>query len=132
MSTTTSLPPAPPAATVSIGIVVIGRNEGRRLVDCLTSVLGRGKTAVYVDSGSTDDSVATAARMGATVVLMDRGARFSAARARNLGFAQLMHEAPNTTFVQFIDGDCQLQPDWISAATAFLDQNPDVALVCGR
>jgi GT2 family glycosyltransferase len=132
MSTTNSLPTAPPAATVSIGIVVIGRNEGRRLVDCLTSVLGRGKTAVYVDSGSTDDSVATAARMGATVILMDRGARFSAARARNLGFAQLMHEAPDTTFVQFVDGDCQLQPDWISAATAFLDQNPDVALVCGR
>ncbi|WP_252913032.1 glycosyltransferase [Aliihoeflea aestuarii] len=120
------------AATGQIGIVVIGRNEGQRLVDCLASILGKGKTTIYVDSGSTDGSVATAVRMGATVVIMERGSQFSAARARNLGFRQLMHEAPETSFVQFLDGDCQLQPDWISAAATFLTRNPKVALVCGR
>ncbi|MEB3312704.1 MAG: glycosyltransferase, partial [Cyanobacteriota bacterium] len=46
------------------GIVVIGRNEGERLVRCLES-LGRQLStqdllAVYVDSGSTDNSVSQA------------------------------------------------------------------------
>ena len=45
------------------GIVVIGRNEGDRLRRCLASLGGHGP-AVYVDSGSTDDSVALARSMG--------------------------------------------------------------------
>ena len=44
-----------------IGIVAIGRNEGERLRRCLSSVLGRAGKIVYVDSGSTDGSVATGA-----------------------------------------------------------------------
>ena len=43
-----------------IGCVVIGRNEGQRLVRCLESLLGRVAHIVYVDSGSTDGSVAMA------------------------------------------------------------------------
>lgn len=120
------------ATEAKIGIVVIGRNEGQRLVDCLSSVLRENVTTVYVDSGSEDGSVARAARMGAIVVIMEPSARFSAARARNLGFWQLMREAPDTTLVQFIDGDCQLDHDWIAAAATFLEDNPKIALVCGR
>lgn len=115
-----------------IGIVVIGRNEGRRLIDCLDSVLGKAQATIYVDSGSTDESVANAARFGATVVMMEPGSRFSAARARNLGFRQLMLEASHTQFVQFIDGDCQIDPEWITIAAAFLARNADAAIVCGR
>jgi glycosyltransferase involved in cell wall biosynthesis len=40
---------------LSIGVVVIGRNEGERLSDCLQS-LGGNAPVVYVDSGSTDGS----------------------------------------------------------------------------
>ena len=39
-----------------VGLVVIGRNEGERLVRCLRSVIGRADAVVYVDSGSTDGS----------------------------------------------------------------------------
>jgi hypothetical protein len=35
-----------------LGVAAIGRNEGRRLRQCLDSVVGRGYTVVYVDSGS--------------------------------------------------------------------------------
>jgi len=38
------------------GIVVIGRNEGERLLACLDA-LGDVGPVVYVDSGSSDDSV---------------------------------------------------------------------------
>ena len=47
-----------------LGIVVIGRNEGERLVRCLRSI-GGGVPVVYVDSGSTDGSVAAATAAGA-------------------------------------------------------------------
>ena len=50
----------------SIGVVVIGRNEGARLGQCLLSVTHLAATVVYVDSGSTDGSVALARNLGAT------------------------------------------------------------------
>ena len=50
-----------------LGIVIIGRNEGERLRRCLASVVGRGYTVIYVDSGSTDGSVELAEAMGAVV-----------------------------------------------------------------
>lgn len=34
--------------------------------------------------------------------------------------------------MQFVDGDCEVIPGWISRATQFLEANPDVAAVCGR
>ena len=46
-----------------VGFVVIGRNEGERLVRCLDSLKSAGAAEiVYVDSGSTDGSVMEAAR----------------------------------------------------------------------
>lgn len=69
-------------------VIVIGRNEGARLVRCLASVQGFGRV-VYVDSGSTDDSVAAAHAAGAQVVALDMDRPFTAARARNAGFEAL-------------------------------------------
>jgi glycosyltransferase involved in cell wall biosynthesis len=65
-------------------VVIIGRNEGDRLRRCLESVAGRD--IVYVDSGSTDDSIATAERAGAEIARLDPATGFTAARARNAGF----------------------------------------------
>ena len=44
----------------AVDIVLIGRNEGQRLVACLESVRGEARQVVYVDSGSTDASVVEA------------------------------------------------------------------------
>lgn len=115
-----------------IGVVVIGRNEGQRLVDCLASLGDLASRAVYVDSGSTDGSQAHAAACGLTVLDLDRDRPFTAARARNAGYARLLQQHPDLEHVQFIDGDCTLDPAWIAAATALLGDKPDVALVCGR
>ena len=69
--------------------------------------------------------------MGAEVVELDLAQPFTAARARNAGLARLAEDGM-PTFVQFVDGDCELQPAWIPAARAFLDGHPDIAAVCGR
>lgn len=122
----------PPASFSEIGIVAIGRNEGDRLARCLASVRGLAAHVVYVDSGSTDGSVAAARDAGSTVVELDMRLPFTAARARNAGFARLQELVPDVQFVQFVDGDCEIAPHWIEAAAAFLVQNRQAAVVCGR
>jgi hypothetical protein len=92
------------------GVVVIGRNEGQRLITCLRSV-STAAAAVYVDSNSTDGSVQAARELDADVVELDLGIPFTAARARNAGFARLETIAPDLPYVQFVDGDCELPQD---------------------
>jgi GT2 family glycosyltransferase len=115
-----------------VGVVVIGRNEGQRLVRCLESLMGQVETVVYVDSGSADGSVAAARAAGAEVVELDMSRPFTMARGRNTGFEWLRHVRPDVELVQFVDGDCEVQPGWIELARETLEKRPDVAAVCGR
>ena len=115
----------------TFGVVAIGRNEGERLKRCLAS-LPQGAPIIYVDSNSTDGSQQWARGWGAEVVLLDPASPFTAARARNAGFERLSQLYPASLFVQFIDGDCELSPEWPDVAISFLHDNPDVAAVFGR
>ena len=78
----TPMEPAQAPTMNHLGVVIIGRNEGERLRQCLTSVVGHGVTIVYVDSNSTDASVALAREMGVYVVELDMTLPFTAARAQ--------------------------------------------------
>jgi GT2 family glycosyltransferase len=115
-----------------IGLVVIGRNEGERLRRCLASVVEPGRVVVYVDSGSTDDSVATARTLGVEVVELDLTTPFTAARARNAGLERLLELDPGVAFVQFVDGDCEVVAGWLDRAAGELAARPDCSVVCGR
>ncbi|MBM3111233.1 glycosyltransferase [Pseudomonas sp. P66] len=115
-----------------IGVVVIGRNEGQRLERCLASLRGGADKIVYVDSGSTDGSVQMALARGVQVLSLDLSVPFTAARARNEGFACLQRLLPAMRHVQFVDGDCEVDAGWLANAQAFLDAHPEVAVVCGR
>lgn len=114
----------------SVAVVLIGRNEGARLERALAAVMGQAERIVYVDSGSTDGSVALAHAAGVEVITLDPGTPFTAARARNAGFDAL-RTAGLPKYVQFIDGDCALQPGWIAAGCAALDAAHDLGLVTG-
>ncbi|WP_241493103.1 glycosyltransferase family 2 protein [Pseudomonas parafulva] len=116
----------------SIGVVVIGRNEGQRLARCLRALVTRVDTVVYVDSGSTDGSVQLAHQLGVHVLALDLSIPFTAARARNEGFARLHQLQPGLGMVQFVDGDCEIDAQWLPTAHAFLQQHAEVAVVCGR
>jgi GT2 family glycosyltransferase len=117
---------------LTVGFVVIGRNEGSRLEHCLRSVLSISRHVVYADSASEDGSVDLARKLGVSVVVLPADGQLSAARGRNEGYAELKKRFPGFEAVQFLDGDCILQPGWIEKAVAFLIEHPDVAVVCGR
>jgi GT2 family glycosyltransferase len=125
-------PPSPSGAPPRVGVVVIGRNEAAHLEGCLRSVASAGRSVVYVDSGSSDQSVAIARARGATVVELDAARPFTAARSRNEGFARLRELDPALEAVQFVDGDCELAEGWIEAAAQALADEPQLAAVCGH
>ncbi|MFW6058703.1 MAG: glycosyltransferase family 2 protein [Phycisphaeraceae bacterium] len=115
-----------------VGAVAIGRNEGERLVRCLRSLIGRVARVVYVDSGSTDGSVETARKLGAEVIELDTSVPFTAARARNAGWRRLLQVQPDTTLVQFVDGDCEVVAGWIEQGRDHLAAHETTAVVSGR
>lgn len=113
-----------------VSVVVIGRNEGDRLLRCLDSVVQAywGQTTfelIYVDSRSTDGSVARARALGATTLVVADN-KPNAAKARNLGW-----QAARGEFILFLDGDTELHPDFVTHALATLTE-PELCAVWGH
>lgn len=116
----------------NVGVVVIGRNEGLRLRQCLLSLKPERLPMVYVDSGSTDGSVELAHQLNIPTVELDSAIPFAAARARNEGLARLTQLHPQLEFVQFVDGDCELTSGWLKTGAQALTEHSNWAVVCGR
>jgi GT2 family glycosyltransferase len=116
--------------TDRIGWVIIGRNEGERLVRCFKSFAAVAK--VYVDSGSTDQSLLHGQDLGFDCITLDLAQPFTAARARNEGWKRLLMAHPLIEYVMFVDGDCEVAPGWVEAALAHLDSHVETAVVCGQ
>ena len=113
-----------------ISVVVIGRNEGERLRRCLESVRAADYPPdrlqlIYVDSNSTDGSCALAESFRATVITL-KLLRPTAAAARNAGLHAASHD-----FIQFLDGDTVLNPDWLKRGVETLT-NTKYSCVFGR
>jgi cellulose synthase/poly-beta-1,6-N-acetylglucosamine synthase-like glycosyltransferase len=109
---------APAPSEPQIGVVIIGRNEGERLRACLTSVFamnypGSLLDVIYVDSSSSDGSVALAESMGVKTIVLDGPT--TAARGRNAGWA-----ATDAPFILFLDGDTLLHPEFVATALPYL------------
>ena len=118
----------------NLGIVIIGRNEGERLWNCLNSLpcdLNK-KSVIYVDSGSIDKSVELAQTLGYSTLSLDLTTPCSAARARNEGFTFLIQNHPDVHYVQFIDGDCELCDGWLGEALFYFSQYDLCSVVAGR
>ncbi|MFT6221655.1 MAG: glycosyltransferase involved in cell wall biosynthesis [Candidatus Endobugula sp.] len=115
-----------------IGVVVIGRNEGERLKTCICSLAVSDVHLVYVDSGSEDGSVDFVQSQGFDVLSLDMSVPFSAARARNEGYRYLISHYKAIEFIQFVDGDCEVDSDWLLTAFCHLESHPKVVATCGR
>jgi cellulose synthase/poly-beta-1,6-N-acetylglucosamine synthase-like glycosyltransferase len=113
-----------------LSVVIIGRNEGERLAECLRSVRGMHREGfevetIYVDSGSVDGSVELAEAMGARVVAL-APERPSAALGRNAGWRTARGE-----IILFLDGDTILHPGFVAASLPEFAV-PEIAVVWGH
>ncbi|MBB4153024.1 GT2 family glycosyltransferase [Sphingomonas jinjuensis] len=116
----------------TVGSVVIGRNEAHHLPAALASVRAVEGRVVYVDSASSDGSVAIARSAGIGVVELDPASPMSAARARNAGFEALAAGPDAPRFVMFLDGDCELHPGFPASARRMMEVEPRCAIVVGH
>ena len=114
-----------------LAVIAIGRNEGERLRRALAAVQDAGCPVIYVDSGSTDNSLDIARSFGSHIVELDMSMPFSAARARNAGAEAALALEPRPEFLQFIDGDCAVVEGWLEKGMAYLQAHPEVFLVTG-
>ena len=113
-----------------VSVIVIGRNEGKRLAECLKSInetndFDGDLELIYVDSDSKDGSPELAESLGAKVLCV-KPQRPSAALGRNTGW-----RASSGLYVLFLDGDTLLHPDFIGAALKAIN-SPDIAVVWGH
>ena len=73
-----------------ISVCIIGRNEADHIRHCIHSVNEIAREVIYIDTGSTDDTLAIAFQHGAKVFATPWSGSFSA--ARNLGLDQASAE----------------------------------------
>jgi cellulose synthase/poly-beta-1,6-N-acetylglucosamine synthase-like glycosyltransferase len=97
-----------------LSVVIIGRNEGARLQRCLESVLAmqcdRDMEVIYVDSGSSDGSVALAESLGVKAISLTP-LRPTAALGRNAGW-----RASTGEIILFLDGDTVVDKNFAVSA----------------
>lgn len=104
---------------MKIDVVIIGLNSAKTLGECIESALasrlpeGHTLRVIYVDSGSTDASLQVAAKYPGVLSLVLETEHPSPGAARNLGWT-----AGDGEFVQFLDSDTVMDPDWIVRALA--------------
>ncbi len=114
----------------TFSVIVIGKNEAAHLDDCLRSVQAAAEEIgeaeiVYVDSASTDRSVAIAQALGVHVLVLPTEWQHTPAAGRYIGF----HHTTGA-LLMFVDGDCVLERQWLSRALAYFTE-PAVAGVAG-
>lgn len=113
----------------SLSVVVIGRNQGKHLHACFASIKACLKNyeieIIYVDTNSTDNSIAIAKAAGVESISITPP-KPSAAIARNVGWKIAQYP-----IVFFLDGDTLLQPGFVEKALP-LFTNPSNAVVCGQ
>src|SRR5687768_12090324 len=106
----------------NVSIVIPCYNQARYLPAALASVRRQGYQPIeclVVDDGSTDDTAALAASLGARVISRPNG---GVSAARNAGLAAARGE-----LVVFLDADDELLPDAVAAEVAAFDANADAA-----
>ena len=119
----------------SLDVVIVARNEGKIFEKCCASVekavadlakrTGIRASVVYVDSWSTDDSVAVARRYGFRIARPPDW-YYNCANGRTAGYLLTTGE-----FVMVLDGDMELAEGWLADGLAFLESRPGAGGVAG-
>jgi glycosyltransferase involved in cell wall biosynthesis len=117
--------------SVSLSVVVIGKNEEAYLARCLRSVAAAveqvsGAEVVYVDSASTDRTVEIARSFGIRVLSLKPEWKLSPAAGRFVGFHHTSGE-----LILFVDADTEVEQDFLRHAIPWFQQS-QVAGIAGH
>jgi glycosyltransferase involved in cell wall biosynthesis len=114
---------------VTVGIKAL--NEERHIAASLASAVAAaellGGEVVLADSGSTDRTLEIAAGFPVRIVQLAN----TAERCCGAG-AQLAFQYAKGDYFYLLDGDMVLDPGFLAAGIAYLEQNPEIAAVGGR
>ncbi len=115
-----------------IDIVIIGVNAAATLPRCIESVLRSAYPdeylhIYYVDGGSSDDSVEQARGFEGVEVVEMQPRHPSPGLGRNEGW-----RLGRSSFVQFLDSDTIMDPQWLNIGLHALQENPECAAVFGK
>ena len=113
--------------SLEVSVIVPTRNSGRTLEACLTSI--RNQTyqhleVIVVDNGSTDDTVATAQRLGDTVCRYGPVGWIATSAQRNMGATIARGDR-----LLFIDSDMRLSPTVVGECIETLDRTASPAVI---
>jgi glycosyltransferase involved in cell wall biosynthesis len=114
-----------------LAVVIITRNEARRINLVLTAILKAvrdlpGTDIMLVDSASTDGTVDIARQFPISIIQLRPDWPLTPGAGRYLGTL-----ATSSEYILFLDGDSQIYSDWLPPALEFLRERPDAAGVGG-
>ncbi|MCY1430839.1 mycofactocin system glycosyltransferase [compost metagenome] len=120
--------------TRSLSIVVITRNEEHNIQRTLTSCVALNPVEIIVvDSNSTDNTrciVQNNINKHNFIRLFTYNTPpFTAARGRNIGIDMV---SANSNMVLFLDGDMEINPDFINIAAKEFSDNPTLGVLMGQ
>jgi len=112
-------------------VVIIGRNEEQFIARSISSALAAGPKlpgveVIFVDSASTDRSVEIASEFPIRILQLKPDWPLCVAAGRYTGFAHSRGE-----YTLFLDGDAEVEPDWLVKAIDFMDSNPEYGAIAG-
>ena len=116
---------------MSVSIVIKTLNEAKNIARTVEFALaglpgGQGEV-IIADSGSKDATVEIASRYPVRIVQIESPARPSCGIGPQLGFQYARHD-----LVCLLDGDMDLDPEFLPAAIAWLDDHPKAGGVTGH
>jgi cellulose synthase/poly-beta-1,6-N-acetylglucosamine synthase-like glycosyltransferase len=114
-----------------LSIVIIGRNEASSIRRCATAVMAAadqigGAEMIYVDSNSTDETVAIMDSLGFKTVTVYPGLRMTPSAGRFVG-----SRLAKGDYVLFLDADTLIYRDFLPIALDALDDDPSIGGVGG-
>lgn len=120
---------------MSVSVIIKTLNEAKRIARTIEFALaglpvgpsGRQGEVIIADSGSSDATIEIASRYPVRIVQIESPAKPSCGIGPQLGYQYARHD-----LVCLLDGDMDLDPDFLPEAIAYLDKHPQAGGVTGH
>ena len=122
-----------PHSQPSVAVVVVGWNNKGLLHECFASIKAQSypnvKT-IYVDNGSTDNSIEYVSVNHPEVIVEDAGKNTGFAVGNNIGFERALKDR-DCGYVVALNSDATVATDWVEKLVAFAEIHTDAACLQG-